>query len=288
VVRLSDWLAPDDELVPFGPRAHTATTEPAERRADSDAEPPAAAGFWDGDTSMHTAVPGPDILDESGDRDVERGRYRRFAPIRRLALPPLDPFGWGQRAREAIADLVDWISWPWAAGGLAFVSLVIVGLLATLGGSSGHREMAAQAGVGDQSGATLNVTVGEIGTATRAAAVADLRSLPPVDTAGRTIGAAAQGALALRAHDRRHALVASSSASDPAASTTGSVDTTTTTLAPTETSPEPTETEPVQTTPTSGGGASSSGGGSSSSSSSQKQPAFGATGSLGPGSSPDG
>ena len=73
VVRLSDWLAPDDELVPFGPRAHAhaATRDPAERRADpdSDAEPPAASGFWDGDTSVHTAVPGPGIFDEPGEPD---------------------------------------------------------------------------------------------------------------------------------------------------------------------------------------------------------------------------
>ena len=83
VVRLSDWLAPDDELVPFGPRAHsrTAAREPADGRVDPDsnAEPPAASGFWDGDPSVHTAVPGPGIFDETGGPTPDR------------ALPPSRP-----------------------------------------------------------------------------------------------------------------------------------------------------------------------------------------------------
>jgi hypothetical protein len=291
-VRLSDWLAPEEELVPFGPRAHarTATREPAERLADpeSGAEPPAASGFWEGDTSVHTAVPGPGIFDEPG----ERSRHRRPLP----ALPSLHPFGWGSRGREAVADLVDriaWpdrISWPWAAGGLAFVALAIVVLVATLAGSSsGHRHMTVQAGIGDQTRAALSRSLGEIGPAPAATAAADLQRLPRLNPAVRTIGAAVQRARALKARERRHAVV--SSASDPRSSTTGSVDTQTT-LAPTQTAPAPSETEPAQTTsttaPTTGGGGSPSGGGPSSGSSSQKQPAFGASGSLGPGSSPNG
>jgi hypothetical protein len=295
VVRLSDWLAPDDELVPFGPRAHTTTREPNQPLVESDAESPAASGFWDGDTSMHTAVPSPGLFDEPGERGertADHASYRRPALIRRPALPSLHPFGWLPRARDGVADLVDRISSPWAAGGLAFVALIAVVLVATLGlGSSGHRETAAQAGVGDQpGGATLSGTLGEIGTSGRAVAITDLRPLPPVDTAGRAIGTAAQRARPLEVRHRPDAVVASTSVSSTDASTVSSVQTPTTTETPTGTTPAPTETEPVQTTPTppppSGGGGSSSGGGSSTGS--QQQPAFGATGSLGPGSSPNG
>jgi hypothetical protein len=286
VVRLSDWLAPDDELVPFGPRADA--REPAEGRADPDsgAEPSAASGFWDGDTSVHTAVPGPGIFDEPGERTADRR-----AQVWRPALPPLHPFGWGSRARDRLADLVDRISWRWAAAGVTVVALALVVLVITLGGSSSdRRDTAAQAGIGDPSRAALNETLDEIGTATRAAAVTDLRPLPSVDAAVRSIGVAGVRARALEARRRRHAVVAP--ASVPSSSTTESVETPATTPAPapTETTPAPTETEPVQTTstptPTTGGGSSSSGGGSSSGS--QNQSAFGATGSLGPGSSPNG
>jgi hypothetical protein len=293
-VRLSDWLAPEEELVPFGPRAHArmATHEPAGRLADpeSGAEPLAASGFWDGDTSVHTAVPGPGIFDEPGERTLERRRHRPPLPAWRPALPPLHPFGWGSRGREAVADLVNRISWRWAAGGLAFVALAVVVLVATLAGSSSsHRHMTVRAGIGDQTRAALSRSLGEIGPAPAATAAVYLRRLPRLNPAVRTIGAAVQRVRALTARDRRHAVV--SSASDPSSSTTGSVDTQTT-LAPTETAPAPSETEPAQTTsttaPTTGGGGSPSGGGPSSGSSSQKQPAFGASGSLGPGSSPNG
>jgi hypothetical protein len=290
VVRLSDWLAPDDELVPFGPRAHPAAREPTERFAESDAGSPPASGFWDGDTSVHAAVPGPGVVDELGAGTAERGRYRRPVLWRPTLRSP-HPFGWASLARERFTDPIDRISWPWAAGGLAFVALVAVVLVTALGGSSsGHHEPAAQAGIGDQSRAGLSGTLGEIGAAGRAAGVADLQRLPSVNRAAGTIGAAARRARALKIRQRHHAVVTPTSASHADASTAGSVATSTTTAAPTETTPAPTETQPVQTTPaptpTSGGGGSSSGGAANSGS--QKQPAFGATGSLGPGSSPNG
>jgi hypothetical protein len=308
VVRLSDWLGPEDELVPFGPRAHarTATHEPDERLADpeSDAEPPAASGFWDGDTSVHTAVPGPGIFDEPGEPPAERRRHLRPAPAWRPALPRLHPVAWGSRVGEAFADRVDgiswpdriWpdrISWPWAAGGVGLVALAAVVLVATLAGSSsGHRRVTAQAAIGDQPLTTLSGSLGELGLGARPAAATDLQRIPRVKPAVRMIGAAAARAHAVQARHRRPAVVAPASYSS--SSTTGSVDTTT--LAPSETTPAPTETEPTQTTsttaPTTGWGGTSSGGGSasgsSSSPSSQKQSAFGSSGSLGPGSSPNG
>lgn len=291
VVRLSDWLAPDDELVPFGPRAYaqTATREAPERLPDSEsgAEPPAASGFWDGDTSVHTAVPGPGIFDEPSEPTAERRRSLAWRP----PLPLVHPFGWDSRLRERVAER---LSWRWAAGGAAFVALAAVVVVVTLGGSSsGHRTLAAQAGLGGQSRPALSETLGETGTAAAAAALTDLRRLPPVDAVARTVGAAAERAGALHVRRRPHVVVAP--VSQPSSSTTGSVDVPTT-PAPTATTPAPTETAPAQTTPTpsptTGGGGSSSGGGSSggstnSSSSGSNTPALGAGGSLGPGSSPD-
>jgi hypothetical protein len=274
VVRLSDWLAPDDELVPFGPRAHanTATRESAERRTDPDSSPEAAAasGFWDGDTSVHTAVPGPGIFDEPADQAANRHRHRRAALVWHPALPPLHPLRWASRAREEFGELAERIPWRWAAAGVACVALALTVLVVTFsGGSPGRHETAAEASVGDAPRAELRETLDELGTATGAAAATDLRPLPSVDAAVRTIGAATtKQARALQAHHRRRAAVAS--VSHASSSAMGSVEAPATTSAP----------------PTTGGGGSSSGAGSSSGS--QKQPAFGAAGSLGPGSSPNG
>jgi hypothetical protein len=288
VVRLSDWLAPDDELVPFGPRAHarTATRDPAEGRADPDsgADPPAASAFWDGDTSVHTAVPGPGIFDEPGGPTGDRPRYRRPAAGWGLAPPPLHLFSWGSHACGRLADLVDRITWRWAAATVAFVALALTVLLITLGGgSSGRHDTAAQAAIGNRSPTALRGTLGEIGTATGAAAVSDLRALPSVDVAVRTIGLASKRAGALAARHRPHAVLAPASVPNP--STTESVETPTT--------PAPAETEPTQTTPPptptggGGGGGSTTGGGGSTASSANSTSAFGPGGALGPGSSPD-
>jgi hypothetical protein len=289
VVRLSDWLAPDDELVPFGPRAdgRMAARESAEGRVDpdSDAESPGASGFWDGDPSVHTAVPGPGLFDEAGGPTSDR-RYRLLAPAWRPALPSLHRFGWESRVRGRLGDLADQFSWRWAAAAVASIALTLVVLVITLGGgSSGHHEAAAQAGIGEPSHPVLSGTLDQIGGAARAVVVSDLRQLPHVDTGVRTLGTAAQDARALQVRHQRHAVVAP--ASVPSPSTSGSGDTTT--PAPAANVPAPSESDPTQTTsspaPTTGGSGSPSGG---SGSGSQKQSTFGATGSLGPGSSPNG
>jgi hypothetical protein len=294
VVRLRDWLGPDDELVPFGPRAHAqaAAGGQSEARADPEPglEPSAAAGFWDGDASVHTAVPGPGLFDEPGDRSAGQQRSRRLPPFWRPALP-LHPLGWGSRGRERLADLVDRISWRWAAAaGVAFVALALFVFVVTSGSSSsGSDHTTARAGIGQSSEATLTGALGEIGTATRATAITGLRTLPPVSAGVRTIGAARKQAGALRARRRPHELAVAVSV--PSSSPGESVETPTTASAPTETAPAPTETEPTQSTSTpattTGGGGGSSGSGSNSGS--HKQSAFGTDpGSLGPGSSPNG
>ena len=283
-MRLSDWLGPDEELVPFGPRA--LAHEPAGRTADpaSGAEPPGASGFWDGDTSVHTAVPGPGIFDEPDERAADRRGSLRWRPAR----PRFQPAGRGSHPRERLVELVDRISWQWATAGTAMVGLIVVALVAMLGGSSGHRERNAQASIAGQPRLTLSATLADIGTATRGATA--LRQLPSVDAAVRRIGVATRGARSLQARHRPHVVAAP--ASVPSSATTGSVETPTTATAPApaETTSAPSESEPVQTTsdPTSttGGGSSAAGGGSTSGS--QHQSAFGAGGSLGPGSSPNG
>ncbi len=290
-MRLRDWLAPEDELVPFGPRAYA--QDAADGRANPDLETePAASGFWDGDTSMHTAVPGPGIFDGGAAGTSARPRSRRLAPVSRPALPSLHPLDWASGARARLA-LVGRISWQWAAATAAFVVLAVIALVIVLGaGSSGHHGTAAQAGIAEPAPAALSGTLGAIGTATRTAAVSNLRRLPHVDTGGRAMGAAVRGARALRVRDRRQALVSPAAVSS--ASTTASVETPTTTAAPApvETTTAPSETDPAQSTsspaPTTGSSGGSGGGGSSSSSSSQSRSNFGASGSLGPGSSPNG
>ena len=87
VVRLSDWLGPIDELVPFGPRAdaqHAASHPSAGHTGD---ELGGASGFWDGDTSVHTAVPAPGTL----------GPSTADAPARVTTTS-----GWFARTRETL------------------------------------------------------------------------------------------------------------------------------------------------------------------------------------------
>ena len=146
----------------------------------------------------------------------------------------------------------------------AMVGLIVVALMAMLGGSSGHRETTAQAGIAGQPRLTLSATLADTGTATRGATA--LRRLPSVDAAVRRIGVATTGARSLQARHRPHVVAAP--ASVPSSATTGSVETPTTATAPApaETTSAPSESEPVQTTsdPTSttGGGSSAAGGGS--------------------------
>ena len=56
VVRLRDWLGPEEELVPIGPRADRDRVP----QDSSLAEPETGAGFWEGDASLQTAVPAPE------------------------------------------------------------------------------------------------------------------------------------------------------------------------------------------------------------------------------------
>ena len=292
VVRLSDWLAPDDELVPFGPRAHA---QAAVREVGSDvgaasADQPPGSGFWDGDTSIHTAVPGPGIFGELDEAAIERGRHRPPALAWRPRAPQLQSFGWSPRVREAVADLVPRISWPWAAAGSAFIGLAVVVLVIVLGGGSpGRSAQPAQAGIEDQPQHS-----GLAALSASRAPDAHPRVTRRAKLDARTIGTAARHARMTRVRRQppvgsgpAHASGASTSTDAPA-ETTG-----TPTPMPTATTPAPTDTEPVQTTPNpapptggGGGGGSTTGGGSSGSSSTKKTPAYGPAGSLGPGSSP--
>jgi hypothetical protein len=293
VVRLSDWLAQDDELVPFGPRAHAqaALREVTSDVAATSADQPPGSGFWDGDTSIHTAVPGPGIFGELDEPATERGRHRLPALAWHPRAPQLRSFDWFTRVRETVADLIARVSWPWAAAGAAVIVLAVVVLVIALGaGSPARSAQPVQAGFADQPQHT--------GLATLPALWA--QDTPPRLTrraklAARTVGTAAGHAQLTRAQRQRPVLTGPAHASGTSTSTGTPPETTgASTTTPTETTPAPTETEPVQTTPSpapptggGGGGGSTTGGGSSSSSNTKNTPAYGPTGSLGPGSSPD-
>jgi hypothetical protein len=261
VVRLRDWLGPEEELVPIGPRADR--DQASQDRSVE--EPEAGSGFWEGDPSLQTAIPAP----ENRGASVTRARAR--GPVR----------------------------WRWVAAGVTIAALAAVTVLIVSGGggrapSHGQTEEAA---VGGPLAPNLTKTVGRAAAATRAAAAVQerkaLRAERQRQAAVRRARAQAARARAARARQRHRAAAASgstASVSEPTQPDTTPAYTETAASTPPPTESEPAQTTPVQTTPTtpapaSGGGGSSNG--SNSTSSSSKTPAFGSGGALGPGSSPD-
>ena len=282
VVRLRDWLAADEEFVPFGPGADRATT--AQDGAGTEPEP--GAGFWDGDASLQTAVPGPAMLDEPPAAPTARARRT------------LHPFG-GSTVRRR-----------WLIAGLAVAGAIAAVLVSALGGGSAPRRGQVQeAALGGSPLPNVSTTVHSAGSAVRAASVAAQSRARLARLRARRAKHERRTAARFRAAaaPRRHPTASTSDSTTPAASqpvqaTSAPVDTATATTPVAPTVTEPTSTTPVEAppvttpAPTSGGGGSSgggsSGGGSSpsgggSSSPSTNSPTYGPTGSLGPGSSPD-
>jgi hypothetical protein len=285
VVRLSDWLAPDHELVPFGPRAHAqaAGQDAAAGLAEAPADQAGGSGFWDGDTSVHTAVPGPGMLGEFDEPTVGRRRHRRALPAWHPRLPRLQRPDWPTRLRAALAELAARISWRWVAVGSTVLAVAVVVLVISFGGGSPERSVRPlQAGLDGQPQ--------HIGTAALAAASASTEDVSLTHRATLNtlaLGTAARHAWAARVQRHPPVRAASVQVSHTPISTSAPADITSTAATQTATNPAPTETEPAQTTttaPSSGGGGGGSTGGSSTT---QKQPAFGSSGALGPGSSPD-
>lgn len=301
MVRLSDWLGPIDELVPFGPRAdaqHAASHPSAGHTGD---ELGGASGFWDGDTSVHTAVPAPGTL----------GPSTADAPARVTTTS-----GWFARTHEtlllAVANRFSRLSWRVALAAAVGLAAAVV-LFAALGsGSSDRRIRTTQASIGtSRSAPTLNgLGIERAGAAAVSRAAAHERMV--AQARHRRLERAKRAAE--RRLRRRHAArVAAAVASRQSTSASASEPTTAATT-PAYT-PTQAQSEPAQTTPTgadssssysttssggtsaggtspSSGGSSSSGSssssGDSSSSSSSKTPAYGPAGALSPGSSPNG
>lgn len=262
VVRLTDWLGPREELVPFGPRAEAA------ERADA-GSPPAACDFWgensgavqDALTALHpdharirTGSPSIPVSGAHRSRTSAAALWSR----RRAAIPA---------ARQAI---VVHRGWPAAAASLLAMGL-LAGILAVATESGIHPRprLSAQAiGARDAAG------VRKLAPAVRApehrlhsaAHIANPRA-----GAHRTLGRSSQGRGARSRHRERSA----AAPAQPVGYTTPTSASTysTPTQAPTSTR---TATTAPPTTPTGQSAASGS------------QPALGANGALAPGASPDG
>ncbi len=293
-MRLSDWLGPDDELVPFGPRAlaHAATQnqprEPPIRTLARSRQVPQASGTATHRCTRRCQARGSSTSPTSATADRRRYPRRLRSGVRRGRdfSPPAG-------ARTYANGSSSWSTgshgggpqpgWRWWRGRSSSRSWRR--WAARRATARRPRKPASAASPGSRS--ARRSPTPEPPHARRDSDCDDfLRSTPP---SARSVWQRA-GARSLQARHRPHAVVAP--ASVPSSATTGSVETPTTATAPApaETTSAPSETEPVQTTsdptPTTGGGGSAAGGGPSSGS--QQQSAFGAGGSLGPGSSPNG
>jgi hypothetical protein len=260
VVRLPrDWLGPREELVPIGSRAHAAQP-PDDTPAES--MPPTAASFWDEDSG---ALQAP----MQASADAWSGQWGP-APAEPPTQPERRVGHFAPRRRAHVA----------AAVGILAACVAIV--LSVIGQAEGGRN-AGGAAVASSS------TKGPIETG-RGANLARLKAHTPVVTEikrqprshrsaqtgehARHSRTPADRRHASRTHHRHHAR----SVPRPSHSTSEPVRTIATTPATT-----PTTTAPPTSTPSSPHTSLDRSTGSTS----QQQPAFGPTGSLGPGSSPD-
>jgi hypothetical protein len=274
VVRLRDWLGPEEDLVPIGPRADRArdSQDRPAAESESDSEPPGGSGFWGGDASLQTAIPAPAVQVEPA--QVSRARARVIGQWR-----------WPTHG------------WRWLAGAAAVAALAAVALMFVSGGRNAtNHDQTPEASIGGPLAPHLTETIHRAAAATRtAAATQGARMLRLQARRKHEAAVRRQRARAARARQRRRAsaAAASTSVSEPVETASTPTYSETATTAPSSTENEPAETTPVETTPEpspsppSGGGGGSSGGGGSNSTST-KTPAYGPTGALGPGSSPDG
>ncbi len=263
MVRLRDWLGPEEELVPIGPRADQAPAAPDEPARETES----GSGFWEGDASLQTALPAPMVHRE---------------PNRASGA------GWGLARR-----------WRWLIAGLAIAALA-AGTLVIVSGGTGRapsRSRVEEAGVGKPLLPNLTKTIDRAAASTRAIAAAQERRMLKARAERRRRAAARRKRLRearVRARRERAAAAArAAAASQPVQTVTTTIYTQTAASSPSPSETEPAQTTPIQTpTPTpsppsdgggSSGGGASGGGGSNSSSSNT----YGPAGSLGPGSSPD-
>lgn len=273
VVRLPrDWLGPREELVPIGPRAR-----PADQPDDDPAEsrPPTAASFWDEDSgALQAPMQAP--------TEAWRGQWAPGTPSPPAPPPPRSrrrtiP---RPRIRERFSDRFVPRRWVGAAiGSLALCALLVLAVIGRIeGGSHKAAEQAASL-----------VTNSPIVAAT---GVNLARSKPHIRVVTKIKTHRATTSRSHRRATRHHRIRVTrlrphhhlNVAAQPTHSTSEPVHTTpSTTLAPVRSAP--TTTAPRSTGPSSPPPAATTG--PSTGSSGHHHSAFGPSGSLGPGSSPD-
>ena len=267
VVRLPrDWLGPREELVPIGARARAAET-PDDPPAES--LPPTAASFWDensGSLQAPMQAPADAWQGQWEPASAEPAAVAGSAPTRRRWIPrPHRPWslrnGFAPPRRRATAAIAGIL------GACLLIALAVIG--ETAGGTHNHGGKTAAS-----SKSTAIVTATGVNRARLKAqtpVVTEIRKEPASHRAVRSPARKARSRVSTHRHPH--------SVARPAASASHPVGATTPASSSTSTS----------STPSSGSASSSPPASStrSSSSSSQHQPAFGASGSLGPGSSPD-
>lgn len=272
VVRLPrDWLGPRDELIPIGSRARAAQ---AEDDAQPDALPPTAASFWDEDSgSLQAPMQAP------------AGMWQP-APAARRVQPASRPRRIPRPRFERTTDRA-FISRRRATAAIAVLAVVVLAILAAIGSTEGGTHSASDKTASLPKKTTVNTSTGANNARLKAKTpvVTQIRAQPPSHRPARARGHASRSRankhrIRVKTIRRRHR---TRPTPRPTTNTSEPVRTTTSTYTPAPAS-SPATSPPATTSAPSSPPASTAG---SASSSSQHQAAFGASGSLGPGSSPD-
>jgi hypothetical protein len=263
VVRLPrDWLGPREELVPMGSRARAAERQD---HAPTESLPPTAASFWDEDSgSLQAPMQAPADAWEgqwgpASPEPAASAHHRRRPPRPRVPRS----LSSGAPHRRGTATL---------AGLLAACVLVV---LAVIGQTEGSTDNARDKTASSSKKAPIVTATGVNRARLRAktSGVTEIQLEPTSHHAGRS--PARRHRTNVLNHRPRH----TRSAPRPAPAASQPVRSTTPTYAPTPTTSAPSS----ESTPSSPPASTAR----STNSSSQHPPAFGPSGSLGPGSSPD-
>jgi hypothetical protein len=252
VVRLTDWLGPREEFVPFGSRADAADEAAA-------GSVPTAEDFWS-ETSAAVQDPLTAPHHEPSRAHLTRASAAAMWSRRRAQLA-------GSRPPRA----TDRHSRPLAAISVLAAAALAAVFAAGLGSGAHFRGRLADLGSAGQSAATRRTVTPSFG-----AQVHRLRAGRPVAHRASRSRSAVRRSMVHRVRHRGRATPASAATGQPVGYTTP---------APTSTSSLPAQSAPASNPTTSAPAATTAG---SQASRSGPQPALGANGSLAPGSSPDG
>ncbi len=307
VIRLPrEWLGPRDELVPIGPAAgdRSLTADPP---GDAEALPPKPDDFWGEDSAaLHDAVQAPATSHDAA-RTPTIGAQPPIRPA--AALPHNLP-----SARVPRLPAAPWLRARWALLGFAAAAIVAIAVIGNTESSAPQRASASGARQSNRSPgnpavleprASKSFSVGLTAEAAADASHAQLalaRARAREEARRRGLAMRrAQARRRQRAQLQQEALAATAqpattptpgpvpapqTAADSSSSAQAASQTTETYPAPSAPgAAAPTATSPVAAPATSAGAASSSGGQTTKPA---HQQAFGANGSLGPGTSPDG